>query len=105
MNNQTTSFKVKAFFQTLKRLFTNLGATAILVIGIVFMAVGFAVAFQMMPTALGPIFISWFGALVGGLIIAGALPRFIFSPSDEKKELEETQRKNLELEQMRSLSK
>ena len=99
MNDQTSSFKVKAFFQILKRLFTNIGATAILVIGIVFMAVGFAVAFQMMPTALGPIFISWFGALVGGLIIAGALPRFIFSPSDEKRELEETQRKNLELKE------
>ena len=99
MNSQTSSFGIKSFLKGFMKLFTNVKATMILGIGIAIMATGIAIAIWMMPTAFLPTIVSAFSSFIGTFIIVGALPRFIFSPSDEKKELEETQRKNLELKE------
>ena len=104
------SFKMKSLIQCVKRLFTNIGATFILFIGIAFIVAGFGIAFQLMPTALLPIIISSLGGFIGTFIIAGVLHRFAISPSNDDAKLEEAlaetkevQQKNLELS--RSLEK
>lgn len=103
-------FKLKAFLQLFKKVITNTGATFILFIGIAFIAAGFGIAFQLMPTALVPIIISSLGGFIGTFIIAGVLHRFAIRPSDDDGKLKEVlaetrevQQKNLEL--TRSLEK
>ena len=97
-------FKMKSWWQGLGRLFSNLGATLVLASGIAIMAIGIVGALWMMPTAFLPTLFSALGSFIGAFIIAGALHRFVFSPSGDKAKLEEAeaatreeQRKNREL--------
>lgn len=100
MNDQTSSLKGKAFFQIIKRHFTNMGATIILFIGIAIMTVGIGGAvwsWLSIHIALLSISISFLGGSIGGFIFREALARFVFSPSGDKSKLEEEQRKNHDL--------